>query len=80
MVNMVPAEKWLSPCHFCDDECPLILLGPMSFVAKDHVACALEVLPHFWIHGLSWHGICRSDMLELFDEDSDDSDNDVVIG
>lgn len=44
--------------HFCDDECPLVLLGPMSLLAKDHVAGALEVLPHHWIHGLCWHGIC----------------------
>lgn len=64
--------------HFCDDTCPLVLIGPMSTLSKHHVACALEVLPHDWIHGLSWHGICRSDFLALFDEETNDSEEDSV--
>lgn len=45
--------------RFFEDDHPLMLIGPMSSMNKDAIGMALQVLPHFWIHGLFWRGQCN---------------------
>lgn len=42
--------------RFFEDDHPLMMLGPLSKNNKDRIAVALQVLPHYWIHGLFWRG------------------------
>lgn len=54
--------------RFFEDDHPMMLLGPSSTINKDSYQLALQVLPHYWIHGLFWRG--PSPRAEPGEEDS----------